>query len=176
MNKVLILDAFRSRRVLEQLHGKAFSFLDSTDKYASIRAEHADWQARLSRFKPDNPVGFLNSTMTEPLRNQRVKGKTVAQIIEQRLDDRSELPAYLADGLARHGLRLTTQSTYEHHVPGVLVDMRSGGAVERLYLDNGSQWAWRDMLLAEADSLIVDPTDPRLTPSGKFYAFTFFKI
>ncbi|OMS96441.1 hypothetical protein AQ750_04710 [Burkholderia pseudomallei] len=109
------------------------------------------------------------------LRNQRVKGKTVGQIIEERRGDYNELPAYLVDGLARHGARLTTQQTHEHRIQGVLVDLRSGGSVDKLYTAEGLH-GWREMLIGDADSLIVDPTDPRLTPSGRFYAFAFFKL
>jgi hypothetical protein len=176
MANVLILDAFRARRVVEKLHGKSFSFLDSNEKYAALRAEHADMQARAARFSATNPAGFIQCSTLELLRNQRVRTKTVGQIVEQRGRDAEQLPAYLSDGLARHGLRLTTQSTYEHHVAGVLVDLRSGGAVERLYIADGFPLAWRDMLIADADALIVDPTDPRLTPSGRFYAFAFYHV
>ncbi|KVD70136.1 hypothetical protein [Burkholderia ubonensis] len=175
MNKVLILDAFRARRTLEQLHGKAFAFLDTNEKFAALRAEHADMQARVSRFSATNPAGFLNSTALELLRNQRVKGKSVGQIVEERRGDYNELPAYLVDGLARHGARLTTQQTHEHRIQGVLVDLRASGSVDKLYTAEGLH-GWREMLIADADSLIVDPTDPRLTPSGKFYAFAFFKL
>lgn len=176
MANILILDAFRARRVVEKLHGKAFSFLDSDEKYAPLRAEHADMQARAARFSVMNAPGFLQSSILEPLRSQRVRGKAVRQIVEERMHDAEHLPAYLSDGLARHGLRLTTQSTYKHRQPGVLVDLRCGGAVDRLYIAEGFSPAWRDMLIADADALIVDPTDPRLTPSGRFYAFAFYRV
>lgn len=174
MANVLILDAFRARRVAEKLHGKSFAFLDSNEKFAALRAEHADMQARAARFAVTNSPGFQNSSVLEPLRNQRVRGKTVQQVVAERMHDAERLPAYLSDGLARHGVKLTTQSTYQHRQPGVLVDLRSGGAVERLYVAEGFSLAWRDMVIADADALIVDPTDPRLTPSGRFYAFAFY--
>lgn len=174
MANVFILDAFRARRVAEKLHGKSFAFLDTNEKYAALRAEHANMQARAARFSVANAPGFLNSSVLEPLRNLRVRGKTVHEIVAERMHDAERLPAYLSDGLARHGVKLTTQSTYKHRQPGVLVDLRSGGAVERLYVAEGFSLAWRDMVIADADALIVDPTDPRLTPSGRFYAFAFY--
>lgn len=176
MANVLILDAFRALRVAEKLHGKSFSFLDSNEKYVALRAEHADMQARAARFSVADAPGFLQSPVLEPLRCQRVRGKTVRHVVEERMHDAECLPAYLSDGLARHGLRLTMQSTYKHRQPGVLIDLRSGGAVERLYIAEGFSLAWRDMLIADADALIVDPTDPRLTPSGRFYAFAFYRV
>lgn len=176
MANILILDAFRARRVVEKLHGKAFSFLDSDERCAPQRAEHADMQARAARFSAGNAPGFLNSPILEPLRNQRVRGKAIQQIVGERMDDAEHLPAYLSDGLARHGLRLTVQSTYKHRQPGVLVDLRCGGAVDRLYVAEGFSPTWRDMLIAEADGLIVDPTDPRLTPMGRFYAYAFYRV
>jgi hypothetical protein len=176
MANILILDAFRARRVVEKLHGKSFSFLDNNEKYSALRAEHADMQARAARFSVTNAPGFLSSSVLEPLRNRRVRGKTVQQVIEERMHDAEHLPAYLSEGLARYGVKLTTQSTYKHRQPGVLVDLRSGGVVERLYIAEGFSLAWRDMLIADADALIVDPTDPRLTPSGRFYAFAFYHV
>lgn len=176
MANILILDAFRARRVVEKLHGKAFAFLDSDEKCAPLRAEHAEMQARAARFSVGNASGFLKSPILEALRNQRVRGKSVQQIVEERMDDAEHLPAYLSDGLARHGLRLATQSTYKHRQPGVLVDLRCGGAVDRLYVAEGFPPTWRDMLIAEADGLIVDPTDPRLTQLGRFYAYAFYRV
>lgn len=176
MANILILDAFRARRVVERLHGKAFSFLDSDERYAALRAEHADMQARAARFSVASAPGFLQSSILEPLRSQRVRGKAVRQVIKERMHDAEHLPAYLSDGLARHGLRLATQSTYKHRQPGVLVDLRSGGAVDRIYVSQGFSPAWRDMVTTDAAGLIVDPTDPRLTPSGRFYAFAFFRV
>lgn len=176
MTNVFILEAFRAKRVAEKLYGKSFAFLDSNEKYAALRAEHADMQARAAQFAVTNAPGFLNSSVLEPLRNQRVRGKTVQQIVAERMHDAERLPAYLSDGLARHGVKLTTQSTYKHRQPGVLIDLRSGGAVERLYVAEGFSLAWRDMVIADADALIVDPTDPRLTPSGRFYAFAFYHV
>jgi hypothetical protein len=87
MANILILDAFRARRVVEKLHGKAFSFLDSDERYAPQRAEHADMQARAARFSVGNAPGFLNSPILEPLRNQRVRGKAIQQIVGERMDD-----------------------------------------------------------------------------------------
>ncbi|PMS14367.1 hypothetical protein C0Z18_31900 [Trinickia dabaoshanensis] len=176
MANVLILDAFRAQRVTEKLHGKSFAFLDTNERYAALRAEHADMQARAARFSVTDAPSFLKSSVLEPLRNQRVRGKAVQQVVAERMHDAERLPAYLSDGLARHGLKLTTQSTYKHRQPGVLVDLRCGGAVERLYVAEGFSLAWRDMVIADADALIVDPTDPRLTPSGRFYAFAFYRV
>lgn len=176
MENVLILDAFRARQVVERMHGKAFAFLDTNEKFAALRAEHADWQARAARFSPTTAPGFLRSPVLEPLHILRVRNKSVQQIVEERGHEGDRLPAYLVDGLARHGLRLTIQTTHDHRLPGVLVDLRSGGAVERVYVAHGYSLVWRDMLVAEANALIVDPADPRLTPSGRFYAFAFYQV
>ena len=39
MANIQILHAFGARQVVEKLHGKAFSFLDSDKKYAALRAD-----------------------------------------------------------------------------------------------------------------------------------------
>ena len=39
MANIQILHPFRGRRVVEKLHGKAFSFLDSDKKYAALRTD-----------------------------------------------------------------------------------------------------------------------------------------
>jgi hypothetical protein len=146
------------------------------DEFEAARAEHARLQQLAARFRPSTAaLGFAASPALRPIRDEAIRGKRIARIAEERRDSIDDLPAYLLDAFAKRGVMLSYQRTYTHCQAGVLVDLCRGSTVAKLYEQLRIQ-DWREELIAAADTLVVDPADPRFTAAGRYYAYAFYEL